>query len=248
MANDTTTPDHEELDVAGKHILAIVAHPDDIDFGGAGSVAKWIKEGAKVSYIILTDGTRGSEDMSITASQLREMRQEEQRNAGKVVGLTDIYFMDNPDGALQNTPEVQKPVVKIIRQLKPDIVITTDPTYVYDAENGFINHPDHRNAGQIALDCVFPFARNGRSFPELLEEGHEIHSVGTVLINNIGKANFYVDISDYLDTKLEAIKQHVSQYEDFPSIKERMTARAEQLGERIGVKYAEGFVKISSQR
>lgn len=236
------------LDVKGKTILAIVAHPDDIDFGGAGSVAKFVDQGATVYYCILTDGTRGSEDMSITADQLKAMREKEQNDAAKVTGVKQVFFMGNPDGALHNTPEVQKPVVKLIRELKPDIVITTDPTYVYDPENGFINHPDHRNAGQIALDCVFPFARNGRSFPELLDQGHEIHSVGTVLINNIGKANFYVDISDYLDTKLEAIKCHVSQYDDFPGIRERMTKRAEQLGERIGVKYAEGFVKVSSQK
>lgn len=236
------------LDVRGKTILGIVAHPDDLDFWAAGSIASWAKNGANIYYIILTDGTRGSEDMSISEDDLREMRHREQQEAGKVVGIKDVFFLDFPDGALRNVEEVHRPVVKIIRQLKPDIVITTDPTNVYDEENGYINHPDHRCAGQIALDCVFPFARNGRSYPDLLEEGHEIHSVDTVLLNNMSKANHLIDITETFEQKLAAIKCHESQFGDFKDITERVTKKARALGEMMGVEFAEAFVKVSSIR
>lgn len=237
----------KELNVKGKIILGIAAHPDDLDFGASGTILKLIRSGAKVYYLILTDGTRGSEDLSISGDKLRLMRHREQINAGKVLGLEDVYFLDYPDGKLFNNEHVQRDVVRVIRKVKPDVVISTDPTYVYDEESGFINHPDHRNAGQIALDCVFPFARNSRSYPELLEEGHQVHVVSTVLLTNFYRGSYFIDITDCIDTKYEVVKQHVSQYNDFENIKEWIKKRAEKLGKKAGVKYAEGFIRISPQ-
>lgn len=235
-----------EENLKGKTILGIAAHPDDLDFGSSGSIAKFVKEGAKVYYLILTDGTRGSEDLSIPAEKLREMRHEEQKNAGEVLGLEEVFFLDYPDGKLFNNEDIQREVCRVIRKLKPNIVISTDPTFFYDENSGFINHPDHRNAGNIAMDCVFPFARNSRSFPELLEEGHEVHVVETVLLLNYALGNYFVDITDTFEIKLEAIKKHRSQYNDFEKATERTKNRAIELGKIAGCKYAEKFVRIST--
>lgn len=189
-----------KISLKGKVILGIAAHPDDLDFGCSGTFASLIKKGARGYYLILTDGSKGSENMNLTHKELTKIRHREQKEAGKVLGLQKVFFLDFVDGELMNTPEVRKEVVKIIRSLKPDLVFSNDPTYVYDEVSGFINHPDHRAAGQIALDCIFPFARNTRTFPELLEEGHSPHSVREVFLTNFRKGNFYVDISQTVDT------------------------------------------------
>lgn len=228
-----------------KVILAIAAHPDDLEFGCSGTMAKWISQGATGYYCLLTDGSKGSEDMSITNAQLASIRQKEQLAAGKHLGLKDVFFMEETDGELQNTVEIRKKLVKLIRQIKPDVVITLDPTFYYDEERGYINHPDHRTAGQIALECIFPFARNGRTFPELLDEGLEIHKVQDVYLINFGKASTWIDISDHIDTKLKSIKEHTSQYEDFDDLLKWVKERASHGGENVSGKYAEGFIKIA---
>ncbi len=232
----------------GKVVLAVCAHPDDMEFGASGTIAKWVKEGATAYYIILTDGTKGSEDMGITTEQLKEIRHSEQENAAKVLGVKRVFLLDYVDGELQNTPEVRRWVVRIIRQVKADVVICQDPSFMYDADRGYINHPDHRTAGQIAMEAVFPFARNSRTFPELLGEGLEPHKVSDVLITTFGKANFFVDISDSIEQKLDALACHKSQQEDPAATRVFVTEWAKRAGENHGFKFAEGFTKISIER
>jgi len=228
-----------------KVVLGVAAHPDDLDFGASGTMAKFVRSGADVYYLILTDGGSGTEDRKITPAQLTKIRHEEQRNAGKVLGLKDVYFCDYHDGALQNTLEVKREVVKIIRQVKPDVVVTMDPSVLYSADLGFINHPDHRAAGQAALDAVFPLARDHLAFPELLDEGYEPHKTQTVLLMNMERNNFAVDITDVLDTKFNALAKHASQVPtDLAGIKERFTERAAQAGKVYGYKYAETFMRV----
>jgi LmbE family N-acetylglucosaminyl deacetylase len=234
--------------IKGKVILAIGAHPDDLEFGCSGTMAKWIKEGAEGYYIIITDGTKGSEDISLTAEQLKETRYREQKEAGEVLGLKNIFFLDFTDGELVNTPEVRRWVVRIIRQVKPDVVICQDPAFLYDQERGYINHPDHRTAGQIALDSVFPFARNARTFPELLEEDLTSHKVSDVLLSTFGQGNFYVDITKTMEIKLKALSKHVSQQEDPEGVKKIVKHFGGVIGEKAGYKYAEAFTKISIER
>lgn len=231
----------------GKTILAVCAHPDDLDFGCSASMAKWAKEGADCYYLILTDGSKGYEDCTMPDEELIELRRKEQRSAGEILGLKDVFFLDFVDGELENNNVVRKEIVKVIRQIKPDAVITLDPTRVYDAERGFVNHPDHRVAGQATLDAVFPFARNSRTFPDLMDEGWEPHIVKDLfLINytNFDSMNFFVDVTETMDQKGRALKQHKSQHEDQEVYQQFIYDRAEKVGEKAGCKYAEGFIRI----
>lgn len=227
-----------------KVVLGIAAHPDDLDFSASATFAKFIKEGAKAYYLILTDGGSGSEDRTMTRQKLQAIRQDEQRTAGKILGLTDVFFREFPDGALENTQDVKREVVRVIRQVKPDVVLTMDPSVLYSAQNGFINHPDHRAAGQAALDAVFPLARDHMSFPELLKEGYEPHKVKTTLLMNFNEHNFAVDVSGTLDLKFKALEAHASQVPDLEAVKARFTRWAAERGKKYGFEYAETFMRI----
>ena len=235
---------NEVIEVKGKVVLAVCAHPDDLEFGCGGTIAKWAKAGASIYYLVVTDGSKGLEDNTVTDEELTRTRRSEQDQAAKILGVKKVFFLDYVDGELVNSLEVRKDIVRVIRQVKPEIVFSLDPTNIYNAERGSINHPDHRAVGQATLDAVFPFARNSRTFPELLEEGLGLHYVKIVLLNNFGKATFYVDISDTLDLKLKALCCHKSQTDDDPKITKYMTQRATENGQKIGVEYAEGFVRI----
>lgn len=226
-------------------VLGVAAHPDDLDFGSSGTMAKFARGGTDVYYLILTDGSCGSEDRTMKREVLRDMRRKEQRNAGKVVGLKDVFFCDFPDGTLQNSLEVKREVVKMIRKVKPDVVISMDPSLLYSARRGFINHPDHRAAGQAALDAVFPLARDHMSFPELLAEGYEPHKTKTMLLTNFDSSNYAVDITAMLDQKFQAIAAHVSQVpKDLTQMRTRFTEWAAIAGKPYGYKYAETFMRI----
>ena len=228
--------------MTGKVILGVAAHCDDLDFGCSGTMAKFIKKGAKAYYLILTDGSKGHDDHTIPNKTLTETRRVEQTNAGKILGLEEVIFLDFVDGELMNTPEVRKEIVKVIRKIKPDIVFTNDPTFVYSSTS--INHPDHRAAGQATLDAVFPYSRNSRTWPELIEEGLHMHKVSEVFLNNRENADFFVDISETIEQKLEALACHKSQHEDSQVLKTRVRERAAALGKPHKFKYAEGFVRI----
>ena len=231
-------------DLHPKVVLGVAAHPDDLDFMASGTFAKYIQDGARAYYLILTDGGAGSEDRSMTSAQLMQIRQAEQRNAGKVLGLQDVFFCDFQDGALQNSLAVKKEVVRAIRTVRPDVVISIDPSVLYSAQFGFINHPDHRAAGQAALDAVFPLARDHMSFPELLDEGLEPHKTKTVLLMNMNEHNFAVDISKTIELKFKALAEHESQVPNLAAVKERFTARAAEVAKPYGFSYAETFMRI----
>lgn len=223
------------------------AHPDDIDIGSSGSVAKWIKEGGEAYYLILTDGSKGSEDRHISHQELTKLRRAEQQKAADILGVKKVFLLDFVDGELENNHQLRKEIVKVIRQVKPTTVICFDPTFVYDAERGFVNHPDHRVAGQATLDAVFPFARNVRTYPDLLEQGLEPHVVEKVLLVNFSKINFYVDISETIDLKMKAIACHVSQFIDMEKFLERIKFFNHEAGKKSQPKtnYAEAFFRIT---
>lgn len=228
-----------------KTILAVVAHPDDIEYGMGGTIAHYIAEGATVYYHILTNGNKGSEDRTLDCDQLRDLRRAEQRAAAEILGVKEVFFSDYEDGCLQVTLELKKDIVRTIRTLKPDIVMTMDPTMVYVPQENFINHPDHRAAGQATLDAVFPLARDHLSCPELdTTEQLEPHKVGTVLLVNLEKQNFFVDISATMDLKIKALAAHDSQMPDMPAIESRIRKWAQQTGAHSGYKYAESFMRI----
>lgn len=228
-----------------KSVLAVAAHPDDLDFGFAGSAARWAAEGANVYYLILTNGNKGTEDRSYTPHQLRDTRRTEQRAAAKTLGVKKVFFCDYEDGLLEVTPEVKKDVVRIIRKTRPEVVYCMDPTQVYSLGWFGINHTDHRAAGQATIDAVFPLARDHLSFPDLLaNEGLEPWKVKTVLMTNFDRQNFSVDISEYLETKLAALACHASQIPDVKATLGMVRQRAQEAGKSKGCRYAESFLRL----
>lgn len=227
-------------------VLAVGAHPDDIDIGCAGTVAKTIQEGGEAYYLVLTDGSKGSEDPKISNQKLIKLRQQEQLHAAKILGVKSVFFLDFVDGELENTHDLKVEIVRIIRLVKPTTVICWDPALLYDVDRKFINHPDHRVSGQATLDAVFPFARNARTFPELLEQGLEPHVVEEVLLVNFTKSNFYVDITKTIDLKMQAIGAHTSQFRDVEKFKDRIKRFNKDYGKKAKpkAKYAEAFFRI----
>lgn len=221
-----------------QRILVVGAHPDDIDFGVAGSVAYWVQQGSQVSYCIITDGSAGSNEPDIDLRALIANRQEEQRAAAAVVGVTDVRFLGYRDGTLQPTLELRRDLTRLIRELKPERVVCQDPTTVL-VGNGYINHPDHRAAGEATLYAVFPSAETRPVFPELLAEGYEPHHVNEVYLNLTMQPDTFVDISAVIDTKIAALVCHRSQVT--AETAQWLRERNAEAGAEVGYAYAEGF-------
>ena len=221
----------------------MAAHPDDIEFSASGTVAKFISEGAEVYYYILTNANKGSADRSLSPDQVRDMRRGEQHEACRILGVKDVFFGEYEDGLLEVTPQLKCDIVRAIRQVKPHVVITMDPTEVYSVGIGIVNHTDHRAAGQATLDAVYPLARDYFSFRDLCDvEKLEPHKVKTVLMTNFGKQNYYIDISPQLETKLQALAAHKSQVGD--AAFEHVRRMAAEAGRHVGAEYAEGFMRL----
>lgn len=227
-----------------KIVLGIAAHPDDLDFGASGTMAGFAKAGAEVHYLILTDGSKGSADRNILSTELVKVREAEQRAAVAIIGGNSVQFLGYPDGGLEVTLELKKQIAKVIRAIKPDVVITMDPSMLYSAKRGFINHPDHRAAGQATLDAVFPLARDHLSFPELYADGYEPHITPTVLLINFDSRNFAIDITETFETKIAALKAHASQVSNIDEVRGWLTTMSSEVGQEYGYKLAEAFVRI----
>ena len=244
------TIDYSKLQAIAKretpyHIVVTAAHHDDIEFGVAGSVARWIREeGATVTYIIITDGGAGSNDPDITGEELVELRYEEQMEAAAAVGVRDVRFLGYPDGHLQATLELRRDITRIIRETKPYRVVCQDPTSVF-VHRSYVNHPDHRAAGEASIYAVFPSAETRPIFPELLAEGFEPHKVSELYLNLSPTPTHYHDISSAIDLKMQALSAHVSQLgagEDFENGARKWLMRANRDGGKmVGVEYAEYF-------
>jgi LmbE family N-acetylglucosaminyl deacetylase len=195
--------------------LVVVAHPDDIEFGCAGTVARWVQEGARVTYALLTNGAAGSSDPEMTRERLAELREAEQRVSAKVVGVDQVEFLGYEDGLLEASLEVREKIVRLIRRVRPEVVMTTDPTTRYFADR-YINHPDHRAAGEATLAAVIPGSDTRLAYPELLEEGLEpVKLTGVWMMMNT-EPNLVVDIGDFIDKKIESLSCHVTQLGEEP--------------------------------
>jgi LmbE family N-acetylglucosaminyl deacetylase len=225
-------------------IVAIAAHHDDLEFGISGSIARWTSEGADVSYVIVTNGGAGSNEPDIDLQELIETRRHEQLAAAAAVGVTDVHFLGYQDGVLQPTIELRKTLTRILRDLKPDRVICQDPTTVFFGD-GYINHPDHRAAGEAAIYATFPSSETRPIFPELLEEGYEPHKVKELWLTLSQNPTHYVDISDGFDKKVTSLRAHVSQLgsaEVFENgVMKWIQEAFGESGKRVGVQYAEFF-------
>jgi LmbE family N-acetylglucosaminyl deacetylase len=225
-------------------VLAVGAHPDDMDFGAGGSLALFAAQGAQVHYLQVTDGSKGTDDTHITCEALMKKREQEQRDACQALGGTDVHFLRYRDGELEVTAQLKKDIVRVIRTIKPDVVITPDPSELYSPSMGMVNHSDHRATGLATMDAVYPLARDHLNYPDQIEEGLQPHKVKTLLFTNFERQNFYVDISTTLQTKLQAIAAHASQIDDMDSARDMFTNFAANTGKRAGYEYAEGFMRL----
>ena len=222
--------------------MSIHAHPDDQEFTVSGTLAKWIQAGCEVISLILTSGDGGSNDPAYDASYkpiLAALREREQNAANEVLGIRRSLYLRLPDGELEPTVALRKEVTRLIRTYKPDVVVTGDPQAVFYG-NGYINHPDHRAAAQIATYAVFPSAGSRLVFADLLAEGFEPHNVKRLYLHGPEKPDTWVDISSSIDLKVAALKKHVSQLGDWDP--EKMIREwAEGDGKEHGMQYAEAY-------
>lgn len=198
---------------APRRVLVIQAHPDDVEFSSAGTVAKWINDGAEVHYCSITSGDKGTADPTISGPELATTREREQRNACDVLGVTSVTFLGYLDATLVPDLNLRRELTRVIRRIKPDVLMCQDPTMRYGGQR-YINHPDHIAAGEASLAAVFPSARDIKTFPELLAEGLDPHITPEIYIYGAREADIWVDISGTIDTKIAALKEHKSQVGD----------------------------------
>jgi len=219
-------------------VMVVTAHPDDPEFLAGGTVAKLAKEGREVTYVIVTNGNKGSGDRTMISQRLAPIREDEQRRAARVLGVERVEFLGYEDGEVEDTRNLRRDVTRQIRRWQPDLIITQNSNRTYSNFPGW--HRDHRITGGVVLDCVYPLARDHLSFPELLPE-YEPHQVREVYLIQWEQPGLVVDITGTMDVKLKAIACHASQLGDFSVVEARMRARAAALGKPKGYTYAEGF-------
>jgi LmbE family N-acetylglucosaminyl deacetylase len=224
--------------------MFIFAHPDDIEFGAAGTAAKWGMHGSEMTYVVITDGNIGSHDSEMTGEQLAQIRRAEQSAAAKIAGAKHCVFLGYHDGLLEPSLELRKELVKLIRIHKPNVVVCGDPTLFFRGDR--INHPDHRAAAKAAIDAVFPSSEMHLLHPEFEEEGITPHKVNYVYVGSFDEANYYIDVTESIDKKIEALRQHSSQLGDWDP-EERIKGRAADVGKRVGFAYAEAFRRMTLQ-
>jgi LmbE family N-acetylglucosaminyl deacetylase len=222
-------------------ILVILAHPDDPEFFCGATLARWAREGHEIHYFLLTYGDKGFDDPTATAAHICEVRHAEQDAAAAIIGVKSVRFLGREDGYLVPTLELRKEVVRAIRQTKPDILVTCDPTHLF-AGDYYINHPDHRYAGQVVLDAVFPAADNPFFFPELIkDEALQPHKPREVWISLTGSPTVTLDVTDTWEIKIRALKEHKSQIGDPKEFEERMRSRKSEKSTEENEYYEEKF-------
>jgi LmbE family N-acetylglucosaminyl deacetylase len=225
-------------------LLVITAHPDDADFGIAGTVARWVSEGTVAHLVCGTSGEAGSDDAAADPLELAALRESEQRAAADIIGYEDVTFLHRPDGALANDLALREQLVRIIRTFRPDAVASIDPRLIVH-EDGFIQHVDHREAGAAAVDAVYPAAQNAMAFPHLVKsEGLAPHHVERVYLFWTERPSVWIDISASIETKLAALRAHASQHREPERLEERIRGWAHREGEPAGLEAAESFSVI----
>lgn len=225
------------MDTQLAHVLVVTPHPDDAEYGVAGTVARWTNEGRMVVYVVCTNGDKGTSDREVKPENLIKIREKEQIAAANLLGVKEVIFLGYPDQGLEETPRFRKDIVKQIRRFRPETVVTADPYRRY------IWHRDHRITGRVTLDAVFPYARDHLSYPDLLEEGLEPHKVKEVLLWASENINHRLDITDTFPLKLNALREHKSQVGHIPrqELEGYLRGRAIQLSEAESFQLAEGF-------
>jgi LmbE family N-acetylglucosaminyl deacetylase len=218
----------------------LFAHPDDAEFMCGGTVARWAREGCEVHFVVITDGSAGSNEPGTTREAMRPVREREQHAAAAVLGVASVTFLNELDGLLTVTPQTRRKVCRQVRRLRPDVIVAPDPSRLWQGD-GYINHSDHKAAGELALAAIMPDAPTRVMFQELEDEGLEPFEVPNLYLS-VTEPDVFVDITETIDTKLEALACHDSQLsmeEVEPWIRERGKLLAEASGEQMT--YAEGF-------
>jgi LmbE family N-acetylglucosaminyl deacetylase len=236
-------PEREELIEPLERALVIFSHPDDAEFSAAATIARLTAAGARVDYVVTTDGGKGTEDPAVTSAQLTATREAEQRAAADRLGVSEIVHLGYPDGYLTPSLDLRRDIVRQVRRFRPDLVIAQNPARRRDG-NPFIGHPDHLATGEATLAAVYPAARDRLNFPELIDEGLEPWKVRQVLVSGVEHPNLFLDVSATFEIGLQALMCHVSQIADPAAAQERVRQRAAEVGEPVGLTLANAFLSI----
>ncbi len=226
-----------------KKILIILAHPDDPEYFCGATIAKWTREGHNVDYCLFTKGEKGINDNYTVTKNIISIREKEQKFAAEVLEVNSVQYLSYTDGMLVPNLEARKNIVRIIRALKPNIVVTCDPTNYYLNDN-YLNHPDHRAAGQIVVDAVFPASQNELYFPELLSEQLNPHHVEEVWLSLPKEANITLDITETWPLKVKALEEHISQIGDVIKFRAHMASKTSFKDKNNILHYEEKFYRI----
>ncbi|MFW6150463.1 MAG: PIG-L deacetylase family protein [Chloroflexota bacterium] len=229
---------------APAYALVVAAHPDDAEYGVAGTVALWSNEGCRTVYIVCTTGDKGSTDREVDAAWLKRTREREQRAAARVVGVDEVVFLGYADQALQDTAALRKDIVRVIRRWRPRVVVGPDPFRRY------LWHRDHRIAGQVVLDAVFPYASSLWSYPDLLDEGLDPHLVDEVWLWGSEQPDHFCDIGATFGHKLAALHCHESQLKQRPrdQFDEWLRQRYRAMAKGQDFEFAEAFRRLRVPR
>ncbi len=241
MPDPDNIPDNWET---SQKILVVLAHPDDPEFFCGATTARWVQAGHTVSYCVVTCGDKGSKDLAIHSDELCSIRQVEQRLAAQVLGVVGVNFLNYPDGYLVPDISLRKDITRAIRKIRPDVMVTCDPQTLFTS-NGGLNHPDHRAAGQAALDAVFPAARDHLNFPELLrDENLEPHIVREVWVAGTLVPDVILDVTEFWEIKIKALYEHKSQIGEPEKLAERMRSRRTLDSTAENPRYEEKFRRL----
>jgi len=221
-------------------VMVVTPHPDDAEYGVAGTVIRWVNQGKKIVYVVCTNGDKGTSDTSVKPEELAKTREGEQMAAANLLGVREVIFLRHPDQGLEDTPEFRKEIVRLIRMYRPETVVTADPYRRY------IWHRDHRMTGQVTLDAIFPYARDIFSYPDLAKEGLDPHKVKEVLLWGTEDVNYRSDITETFDVKLSALRCHKSQVGHIPlqELEDRLRERHRSLAQGEKCELAEGFHRV----
>ena len=225
-------------------MMVFTPHPDDAEYGVAGTAARLTREGKDVIYVVCTNGDKGTSDINMKPEELARIREQEQLAAAELLGVREVIFLRYPDQSLEDTPEFRKEIVRLIRMYQPETVVSADPYRRY------IWHRDHRIAGRVVLDAIFPYARDIHAYPDLLEQGLQPHRVREVLLWGSEEPNYRSDITDTFDIKIAALRCHKSQIGNNPAsgMEERMKQRYKMAAEGEDYELAEAFHRIELYR
>ena len=231
-----------DKDSQTKRGMVVVAHADDAEWGCSGTVAKLCAEGWEMVYVLCTDGSKGIDDPEITGEELIRIRMQEQTNAGQVLGLHEVVFLGYEDAMLEPNLALRRDIARAIRRYRPDLLICQNPVRTLTGR-GYIGHPDHFAAGEATLAAVYPTARDRLTFPELLSEGLEPHKVRELWVMDRENADQYVDVTEYIETAVAALRAHASQVDPEDADRYLKGWRSE-IGAEVGFQYAEAFKRF----